>query len=544
MTRRRPLKNPGIRMCVLGALAAHVACGAGPRPPAPAALPAPAPAPGDPQPLGSQIAPEDVEKRPWIEYVRECADVLLAHGTDRYGPVHRPILVCILDVRTRECPADPLALDEAWRMTRRGRRGPAGANLYMDEPTLRAFLALTGLAGYPGYARFARDYVEHYTHNLLDDKGLFWWGWHRHYDVHRDVQDGHSGNYHEIHFQEALWPLLWETDPAAVRREIEAVWEWHVVDKATGEINRHADGKRDLDFAFTGGEILYAFAFLHAKTGERVWLDRARLVADYYWARRNPATGLVATCPATGAGRFDGLHFDTSLVGVLCPRLFRAFDLTGDAAFRDQAVGYLKAYARYGWDEGRRTYWASLKLDGSPVPAWAEPPGGPGYEKYQPRGPVDVWQPEAASYSCTLYAAQAYAEAYARTREPVFLEAARRWADVIRRAWPPRRCAPTGWYRPYTDRWAPLGTYAEYYGRAISFLLHLHALTGERDDLEFAKEVGREAVSKLWWNGLFRGHPGKPYYEASDGVGYLLVALLQLEEAGRGGVARVPPGNW
>lgn len=511
---------------------------------APTAAPppgAPAAVPGEPVPLGSEIAPEDVEKRPWLDYVRECADVLLAHGTDRYGTVHRPILVCILDVRTRECPVDPLPLDEAYRMTRRGRRGPAGANLYMDQPTLRALLALTELGGDPAYARFARACAEHSIHNLVDDKGLFWWGWHRHYDVHRDVQDGHSGNYHEIHFQEAFWPLLWEIDRAAVRREIEAVWEWHVVDKATGEINRHADGKRDLDFAFSGGEILYAFAFLHAKTGERVWLDRARLVADYYWTRRNPATGLVATCPATGANRFDGLHFDTSSVGVLCPRLLRAFELTGDPAFRDQAAAYLRAYARYGWDDERKEFSSSLALDGTPVPAWADVPTG-GYEKYQPRGPVDFWQPEAASYACGPFAAQAYAFAHEVTRDPALLDAARRWAGVIRRAWPPRACARNGWYREYSDLWAPLGTYAEYYGRTISFLLHLHARTGDAEPLAFAREVAREAVSRLWYRGLFRGHPGKPYYESADGVGYLLYALLQLDAAGRG--VAIPHANW
>ena len=31
-------------------------------------------------------------------------------------------------------------------------------------------------------------------------------------------------------------------------------------------------------------------------------------------------------------------------------------------------------------------------------------------------------------------------------------------------------------------------------------------------------------------NGLFKGHPAKPYYEAMDGVGNLLYALLQLDQ--------------
>jgi len=56
-------------------------------------------------------------------------------------------------------------------------------------------------------------------------------------------------------------------------------------------------------------------------------------------------------------------------------------------------------------------------------------------------------------------------------------------------------------------------------------------LTGQQKYLNLAKRVGNEAVSKLYYNGLFRGHPAKPYYEATDGVGFLLYALLELDQA-------------
>ena len=36
----------------------------------------------------------------------------------------------------------------------------------------------------------------------------------------------------------------------------------------------------------------------------------------------------------------------------------------------------------------------------------------------------------------------------------------------------------------------------------------------------------------LWKsNGLFRGHPVRPYYAATDAVGYLKIGLLQLDRA-------------
>ena len=107
----------------------------------------------DPEVLPSGLAPEEVEGRSYLDYARESVDLLIRHGTDRYGEAHSPLLMNILDVRTRSCPEDPLSLDEAFRVTRRGRRGPAGGNLYMDQPTVRAMFALSRVTGEPRYQR-------------------------------------------------------------------------------------------------------------------------------------------------------------------------------------------------------------------------------------------------------------------------------------------------------------------------------------------------------------------------------------------------------
>ena len=108
---------------------------------------------------------------------------------------------------------------------------------------------------------------------------------------------------------------------------------------------------------------------------------------------------------------------------------------------------------------------------------------------------------------------------------------ARRWADCIRKVFPPTQCDQAAWYGPYAKDWAPHGTYAGLYGRTISFFLQLHDVTGETEYLDFARQVARESLSKLYYRGLIRGHACKPYYEAIDGVGYLLVALLELDAA-------------
>ncbi|MHC4404788.1 MAG: AGE family epimerase/isomerase [Planctomycetota bacterium] len=495
-----------------------------------------------PEPLPSGLAPDDVEARRYLEYARQCIDLLIEHGTDRYGETHSPMLVNILDVRTRACPEDPLVLDEPFRVTRRGRRGPAGGNLYMDQPTVRAMFALSRATGDRRYADFAAECVNHTMTKLVDEKGLFWWGWHRHYDVFRDQMTGHAGNPHEIHVQQIIWPELWSVNPQAVTREIEAVWQWHIIDKTTGECNRHGDGQRGCDFAMSGGEVLYAFAFMHVKSGDREWLDRARLVADYYWRSRHPKTNLVANRPNAGQDRFDGSHFDTSITAFLCRSLLGAFELTGEEPFRDQAVAYLEAYAKYGYDREAEQFWGSLKLDGTPVPG---PRVAGGYAQYEPRGHIDMWEPYVAGYENPIYTAQVYAYASELTGSEDLLEAAKRWGDCIRRAFPPRRCDEQSWYGPYARDWAVHGTYAGLYGRTISFLLHMHRLTGNAEYERFAREVAQEALSKLYYRGLLRGHPCKPYCESVDGVGYLVYALIQLDQVVEGTEGeRISPLNW
>ena len=199
--------------------------------------------------LDSGLQPEQVAQRPYGDYVRQCLDVLIEYGTDRYGPVQAPILMSMLDVRTRTAPQEPLALDEAWRVTRRERRSPGGNNLYFDQATLLALYEQSQRDDQARYADFADTYLDYALQHLVDDKGLFWWGWHRHWDAYHDTKSGHAGNHHEIHIQHAAWPALWRINRAAVQRAIEALWEWHVIDKQTGEIDRHDSGRRGCDFA-------------------------------------------------------------------------------------------------------------------------------------------------------------------------------------------------------------------------------------------------------------------------------------------------------
>lgn len=494
--------------------------------------------------FSSVLSATAVEQRSYTSYVEACLNTLIEHGTDRYGEKKAPIFVSILDLETLTCPQHPLPLDEHFRVNRRERRNPAGANLLTDQPLLRSMYQASKLTGKKRYARAADKYMEYYLEHLIDRKGLIWWGWHRHYDVFKDKMDGHQGNHHEIHaITDIDWEHLWRVNKRAVTKEIESIWEWHIINKETGENNRHDDGKPGCDFSMSAGSHVQAFAFMYEKTQAPQWLDRARLVADYYWERRHPKTNLIVERPNAGTGRFDGSAFVTAITGPHCFALLDAWQRTGDEAFKRYAVAYLKAYAEYGFDESTGKFWGALKTDGSVIPG-PRLAADTEYGVYEPRGHLDLWEPYVAGYQFPIYTAQLYIWAYELTQEPVFLEAARRFAAWIEKTPPGTMEQAVSWYAAYTQGSGRQGTYAGKYGRAVSFFLHLHILTREKVYLEQAQHMADEAVKKLFTHGIFRGHPAKPYYESMDGVGYLLKALLDLDQMLENPKGEHPLMNW
>ncbi len=496
--------------------------------------------------LGSQIAPGDVEKKPYLSYVTESVDLLMEYGTDRYGPKHAPILVSILDVRTRNCPEKPEPLDQKWRVQRPNRRNLASANMLMDQPLLKMMFYMSDVTGDKKYESFATTYMDYYMKNLVDVKGFFWWGWHRWYQVYGETWGKVEFHPHEIHqIHSIAWDRLWKINPQAVEKEITAIWDRHVVDKKVGGVNRHDSQTTIADFGMAAASFIQAFCFMHSETGESVWLDRAKLLANYYWKARDKNTNCVPEFPKNVPLPPNRYAFYTTMAGLHTHALLKGWEFTGEDMLRDYSVAYLKAYAKYGYDPASGKFWGSVNLDGTPHRG---PGPGETYGRDIPQGHLDLWDPYVAGNQYGIYTAQSFAYAYQLTKDPVMLTAAKRFADWIEKELPVERCAEPSYYMVYAKLFAPHGTYAGKYGRTISFFIHLYALTGEQKYLGLAKKTANEAISKLYYNGLFRGHPAKPYYEATDGVGFLLYSLLELDQvvkrpAGVIGKDAVPTGD-
>ncbi len=466
----------------------------------------------------------------YMTCVRSCLDNLLEYGTDRYGPVHTPMLMSIIDVRTNESPQEPEVLDGLIRSEGRlHRRNPGGCDLWDDQPLLRTLYTVSEITNDARYSEAADAYIKVYFERAKKPNGLLAWGSHIFYDAYKDgpAGDQDGAGPHEILVLCPDWDRMWRVDPDGVRGEIERIWEWHVVDKETGLHNRHDDKHPGCDFAFSGGEFGYAFAFLHAQTKEPEHLAWSKTVFGRHWHTRNTDTNLAPDAPGTG-DRYDAHHCFTTLPGPHAALLLKAFEATGDPWFKDVALAHIKAYLKYGWDAEARQYHGMLALDGTPIPV--QPRNDANYDVWKPTGHIDIWRAIMFSYEFPVVAAQTAVYAYEVTDDADALQAARNWATNIRAQMPPsngRRWAKEI-AEALPDATAKGGTYAENYGRTISFFLHLHRATGDSEDLETAVALADEAVDKLYENGWFKGHPAKPYYESTDGVAYLLYALVEL----------------
>lgn len=471
---------------------------------------------------------------PWRNYVGTCLDTLMTYGTDRYGSVESDMFVSILDVNTLNCPQTPEWLDSEayYEVGRSHRRAMAGANFWYDQETIRAMYRLSDMTGNTRYAAGAdRAINAFYDKAIRSDTGMPAWGSHTFYNVYTDTpytDDQYNVGPHEILVYDAQWSKLYAQRPVETKAVIDKIWTRHIANKTTGQFNRHDDGAVGCDFAFVGGSYISAFATMYNETKDPVYLARALTVENWHWSQRNTTTNLVADAPGLGTSRYDGSHCFTTVTGPYAWQLMNAFEQTGNETFLDHAATYLKAYDQYGWDAATGTYWAELGLDGTPVPAAAQ---GPGYDVWEPTGHVDMWKTTIYSYEFPLIAAQSTIRAYELTGDSALLTAAEHWGNAIQQQLPVKLGERFG-----DDLLAAMpelantdGSYAEDYGRVISFFVHLYQATDDISYLHVAEEVAGDAVDKLYVNGIFRGHVAKPYYESTNGVGVLLDALLELD---------------
>ena len=317
------------------------------------------------------LAPADTLRaaadKPYLSAARTFLDTLIEKGTDRYGKKQTPVFCLSLDPETHAPPKPPAKID--WQYARSfeflyrdfgyyWKSHLHGSGLIYDQGTIRALYALTSVTGKHQYAKAADAYLNFFLENMVSQQtGMFGWGEHIFYNVFLDHIIGGgftvrgSRNFlfaHELDRWTTIYDLMWEKSPEKTLAEIEAIYEYKIIDYETFTNNRHSDyysGRRTgdvLTFVKHSGLFAHAFAFLHSKTGESKYLQWARKMADLFWNQRDPQTNLVRS----SIERKDEppAPDEMALASLF---LMRAYQWHPDPVFVDRALAYVKAYHKH-----------------------------------------------------------------------------------------------------------------------------------------------------------------------------------------------------
>jgi hypothetical protein len=448
--------------------------------------------------------------------VRSHMDRQLAVGIDSYGPEATPLWLAGIDPVRGGLPERRDPLGQRWY---RDIHSPAGSNLYWDQPLIVTAYALSNITGLPHYAQAADAYVRVFLERCVaEPTGLFLWGNHIYYDVQTDEIVRFSGGYHELRPHPVAWSIFYRLAPDKTRRAILSMYEQHVKDKDLGLFCRHADpfassppepNADSKPFLEAGAVLIESLAFLGHREPERLPEIRpwALQIAEYSYAHRDPATGLVRNQPVSR--RWDYFASSTE-IGLWAGSLLRAARLLDEPRLATLADSALSDWLRYGWDDDVALYYGQLEIStGQPLDPGDHP-------RHQPRRHSLVWQTDMApTHDYPMPAAEACLSLLRSTGKESYRTAVHRWVRHVQRSLPP------GDGR---------GGCAEEYGRVIHFLARAATELEDPSLAELAHRVAEDAADKLFLPsaGMFRSHPGEERTDAIDGPGVLLLALLYL----------------
>ena len=425
---------------------------------------------------------------------------LTSRGLDVYGPQHTGMWMAVIDTRTGRHPTFAQTPKRVYRQI----GAPRGSSLYWDQPMIAVACRLSALTGKREYRASAEEYVDSFLATCVDDNGVFIWGNHCYYDAFEDRPFPFSGGYHELRPLVPLWDFLWEQDPRSCERYIRSIVPRHIHDVETGGFNRHDNGRREHAFVESGGVLVETLAWLYSKTNDQELLDLAKRIAKYSFNHRGLNTGLIINNP--DGGRWDS-KVCTTEVALWANCLLRSSELTSNYEFTQMAADAVSAYLKHGYDPATGNYFGQLDVETGKhvIP---EKPG------YWPREFSNAWNPDQwPTHDYPMEMAEVCVTLYRETGDELFRQGTVRWVNVIRRS-------------SLSEREV---SYAGQYGRCILFLIHAADALKQPELTTEARQLADEAVGRLYENGWFQGYADSHLYEAVDGVGELLLALMEVD---------------
>jgi len=304
----------------------------------------------------SPLKPE--KRQEWRKILSDCnfpeiakayADFMIQHGRDVYGKVHSPLFVTAMGRKTAtvfrwgQVPyphviAKPYApgLRRDHKM-RPQDRTYSGGNPLEDLPLYGLLYRLSELTGDKRYAAEADKSIAWFLANAQSSAtGLFAWGSHMYWDVHKDqpiyASTGSPNGGYGGHEYNYVWPY-WEHNPEALQRFAHGLWKHQIADQKNGHFSRHAlyhkhgPGNELFEFPRMGSCIMDIWARECGRSGDSEMKQALRTLLKLYRSMRDRKTGAMAWCTAEGADRREVAN-----VGM---NLFMATTLQDAAAFVD-----------------------------------------------------------------------------------------------------------------------------------------------------------------------------------------------------------------
>ena len=441
------------------------------------------------------------QEQAYLAAARTFLDTLVDKGTDRYGKKHTPVFCLSLDPETYTPPKPPEKIDWAYRREFEylyvdygfyWKSHMHGSDLIYDQGTIRALYALTEATGKPKYKKAADAYLDFFLDELVSPPtGIFGWGEHIFYNVFADVIIGGSfgtANWHRFFYGHEfdrfapIYDILWDKSPEKTLAEIDAIYDYKIVDKDTFINNRHSDYYigRTLDvFTFHKHTVLFAqaFALAYSKTHDKKYLDWARKCCDVFWNVRNPKTDVVGYCIQRPEDVTGGIEPSSVLAYM------RAYQTHPDPMFLERGLAYMRAYQNH---------------------------------VAQPTGGRPIWAKVAAL-------------AYTFSGDDTLLKTAE---NII------MNVTPESQHGGEIER-SCISADVEQLGDGVCASLDLYEVTADPKYLAKAREFADDAIKSFLYKGLFVGEmhfnldndegPRVKIYDARGGAGWLALDLIRLQ---------------
>jgi len=476
----------------------------------------------------------------YLHVVRKFADTMMAHGTDRYGTVHSPLLAAMLDLRTLELPVQSLPeeffkgdgqLREVYGFgfpdppvgVRPMDRAPMGNNLEHDINLLRSMYALSFLTRDGKYAAHADACLRFWLLNCQSpETGLMASGEHNSWDF---IREKAWSDTHEVYRRFPFWDRLYDIDPYRAVRIADGMWMAQIGNKKVGDFSRHAGyhhyrAETGAAYPRHAGFYIWAYANAYVQTRDPKYIHRIEVLIESRTGRQPRPFSLLVDP--------QGFQPERSLDPTLRLLLWEAAGLVPQ-----RREAWRKLVRELDEEEFSRTKTLlPSAADSLPSATEKEKASAARYNELARPGRVLVVAGGARTLSTTLspiwrmsygssgVSGRALLELtrYDQTQDPRFLRRAEEIADCF---------VEEGIPEVKSDLWPGAA------GQVISLMVSLagRKTTPAEKAIRyraFARQVADMAIELFSCNGLFRADGTAQHYEAITGADDLLWGLLQL----------------